>query len=67
MTKKQLMEILDRIDDDFEINIKLEREIPEEELANMLYPYPIETTDLIYNSYDIGYSGKKILIYFFEK
>ena len=61
MKKKELLKMLERIDDDFEIKFNYRKELKEEEL-DITYPMPYEYKNLSYNGYDIGYSSKVLSI-----
>ena len=42
-TVKDLRELIEQLDDDFVIDFGVRRKLTEEELKNMIYPYPYET------------------------
>ena len=39
-TVKDLRELIEQLDDDFVIDFRVRRKLTEEELKNMIYPYP---------------------------
>lgn len=44
-------------DDDFKLDVRIVREVPEEELKQRLYPYPWDMFDATIEI-DVGYSDK---------
>lgn len=54
------------LDDDFVLDVRFAREIPEEDLREMRYPYPWDLCDAIIEFSDIGYSDKVISIMVYE-
>ena len=50
------------LDDDFELDIRIMREVPKEELKNRSYPYPWDMYDGRMEFHDIGYSDKYFCI-----
>jgi hypothetical protein len=49
------------LDDDFTIEFRVRRRVPEEELKNRLYPYPYDTEYFDGVEYDdVGYSDKVV-------
>lgn len=44
-TVGDLRKILNNLDDDYKLDIRIMKEIPEEELAGRSYPYPWEMID----------------------
>lgn len=53
---------LSTLDADFEVVARITKEIPEEELQGMSYPYPFETAYYTLSVGDIGYSDKRIIL-----
>lgn len=54
-----LRKLIANLDDDFEIEFRVRRELTDDELKNQIYPYPYETE--YFNGIefdDIGYSDK---------
>jgi hypothetical protein len=59
--KKDLIKILERVDDDFEIELFHTTEIQKEELEGMSYPFPFTWDKFkIEEMRDIGHSDKVI-------
>jgi len=61
MNKKQLLEILKRVDDDFELKFTYNRELTKDELKSMKYRFPYELIPVNIEFSDIGYSSKQVL------
>lgn len=61
----ELKKILEFIDDDFDLEIGVSKEIPEEVLKTMQYPYPFvsEQCKIDEGYYDIGHSSKLVLLH----
>ena len=58
MKVKELKQFLNKLDDDFEIELNARKEIPEEKLKQMSYPYPYDRFKFEMELGDIGYSSK---------
>lgn len=56
----QLRKVIDHLDDDFRLEIRIMTEIPKEELVKSMYPYPWRHEDGKLEFHDIGYSDKVI-------
>jgi hypothetical protein len=53
----------EHLSDDFKIELRARKEIPEEQLLKMRYPYPFETFySKGFNFDDVGYSDKDVCI-----
>lgn len=68
LTVKQMKDFLNKFDesyDDFKLDITYCRELSEEELKGMLYPYPYQNIPVKFETddYDIGYSDKELCIF----
>lgn len=61
-TVGELREILNDLDDDYKLDIRIMKEIPEKELIGSSYPYPMEMIDGYLEFQDIGYSDKELCI-----
>ena len=62
-TVKGLRELIEQLDDDFAIQFIVRRKLSEEELKNMIYPYPYETECFEGIEFDdIGYSDKRLCL-----
>jgi hypothetical protein len=59
MKVKTLKEFINKLPDDFNININTSKHIPKEQLDKMTYPYPIERGSYEIEIGDIGYSEKQ--------
>ena len=60
MKAKELKALLEKVDDDFDINIIIYKKIPESELKDTIYPYPFMEEEINLEFCDIGYSSKLI-------
>lgn len=58
----ELKKVINNIDDDFTIDVRIVRELSEEELSGSNYPYPYEYTKANLEIGDIGYSDKDVFI-----
>ena len=58
----ELKKAIANIDDDFTIDVRIVRELSEEELSGSSYPYPYEYTKANLEIGDIGYSDKDVFI-----
>jgi hypothetical protein len=65
-TVGDLRKILNNLDDDYKLDIRIMKEIPEEELAGRNYPYPWEMIDGYLEFQDVGYSDKELCIGVYE-
>lgn len=65
-TVGDLRKILTDLDDDFELDIRIMKEIPKKELMKMSYPYPWSMIDGYLEFQDIGYSDKRLCIGVYE-
>nr|DAY49406.1 MAG TPA: NADH-PPase NADH pyrophosphatase zinc ribbon domain [Caudoviricetes sp.] len=61
-TIRELKKAIANIDDDFTIDVRIVRELSEEELSGSNYPYPYEYTKANLEIGDIGYSDKDVFI-----
>lgn len=59
----ELKKAISNIDDDFTIDVRIVRELSEEELSGSSYPYPYEYIKANLEIGDIGYSDKNVLIH----
>ena len=66
-TVGDLRKILNNLDDDYKLDIRIMKEIPEEELVGRSYPYPWNMIDGYLEFQDIGYSDKEPCIGVYEK
>lgn len=62
MTVKEFIEALSKYPEDFEINAQVIRELPEEEMEEMRYPYPYEYIESEIEIIDCSYSDKTVNI-----
>ena len=58
----ELKKAIATIDDDFTIDVRIVRELSEEELKDSSYPYPYEYIKANLEIGDIGYSDKDVFI-----
>ena len=58
----ELKKAIANIDDDFTIDVRIVKELSEEELSGSNYPYPYEYTKANLEIGDIGYSDKDVFI-----
>ena len=61
-TVGDLRKIIEDIDDDFKLDMRIMEEISEEELKGMSYPYPWNMYDDTLEFQDIGYSNKELCL-----
>lgn len=66
-TVGDLRKILKDLDDDFKLDIRIMKEIPEKELVGRKYPYPWEMIDGYLEFQDIGYFDRELCIGVYEK
>lgn len=58
----QLRKIIDNLSDDYEIEMRVRRELSDEELKECIYPYPYDTEYLTLEFDDIGVSDKVLCL-----
>ena len=58
----QLRKIIENLPDDFEIEMRVRRNLTDEELKNCRYPYAYDTEYLILEFDDIGVSNKVLCL-----
>ena len=63
MNISKLKQILSTVNDDFDVNIAVQKRISDIDLSKMSYPYPFEFEDCSINGYDIGHSDKTISLF----
>ena len=66
-TVGELRKILNDLDDNYKLDVRMMKEIPEKELIGRSYPYPQEMIDGYLDFQDIGYSDKELCIDVYEK
>lgn len=66
-TVGELRKILNDLDDDYKLDIRIMKKIPEKELIRKGYPYPWKMIDGYLEFQDIGYSDKELCIGVYEK
>ena len=66
-TVGELRKILNDLDDNYKLDVRMMKEIPEKELIGRSYPYPREMIDGYLDFQDIGYSDKELCIDVYEK
>ena len=56
----ELKKLIESVPDDFDFEVTVRKEIPEETLKTMSYPYPydLETCETKVGDYDIGWSSE---------
>lgn len=62
-TVGDLKKLIEQLDDDFAIEFRVRRKLPDDVLKNMRYPYPYDTDyfeDIEFD--DIGYSNKTLCL-----
>ena len=62
----ELKKAIEKIDDDFTIDVRIVRELSEEELKDSKYPYPYEYSKANIEIGDIGYSDNDVFINVYE-
>ena len=65
MKKTELLELLNKVDNDFEIDFRYNKLLREDEI-NPSYPLPYQQTSLGFETWDIGYSSKKLILFLKE-
>ena len=55
------------LDDDFKLDIRIMKEVSEEELSKRSYPYPWDICNGRMEFHDIGYSDKDLCIGIYER
>ena len=58
MKVRELREFIERLDDDFEIELLGKKKIPQEELDKMAYPFPYDIYKFELTTGDVGHSSK---------
>jgi len=58
MKVKELKQFLNRLDDDFNVELLGKKAIPQEQLDKMSYPFPYDRYRFELTTGDIGYSSK---------
>lgn len=66
-TVGDLRKITENISDDFKLDVKIMKEVTEEELKYRSYPYPWDMFDAELEFQDIGYTDKELCIGVYEK
>lgn len=61
-TVGQLKKIIENLSDDYEIEIRVRRKLTDEELKDMIYPYPYNTQYTILEFDDIGVSDRVLCL-----
>jgi hypothetical protein len=57
-----LKKIINKMDDDFKIEIRVRQKLSEAEIVKSLYPYPFHTDYTTLEFDDIGYSDKVLCL-----
>ena len=65
-TVGELRELLKDLDDDYKLDIRIMKAIPEKELKNSSYPYPWEMIKGYLEFQDIGVSDKELCLGVYE-
>ena len=65
-TVGELRELLKDLDDDYKLDIRIMKAIPEKELKNSSYPYPWNMIDGYLKFQDIGVSDKELCLGVYE-
>lgn len=63
----QLRELIKNMDDDFKLEVDIMTLIPDEDLAQMIYPYPWIREDAYIEYHDTGYSDKVVCFGVYKK
>ena len=66
-TVGDLRKIINDLDDNYKLDIRIMKEIPEKELIGRCYPYPWKMIDGYLEFQDIGYFDKELCIGVYEK
>ena len=65
-TVGDLRKIMEGLSDDFKLDIRIMKKVPEEELKQRIYPYPWDMEDGYLEFHDIGYSDRELCIGVYE-
>lgn len=65
-TVGELRELLKDLDDDYKLDIRIMKAIPEKDLKGSSYPYPWNMIDGYLEFQDIGYSDKELCLGVYE-
>ena len=65
-TVGDIRKMIDGLDDDFRLDIKIMKEVPKEELKHRTYPYPWDIEDGYMEFHDISYSEKELSVGIYE-
>ena len=65
-TVGELRKIINDLDDDYKLDIRIMKAIPEKELKNSCYPYPWEMIKGYLEFQDIGVSDKELCLGVYE-
>lgn len=61
-TVGQLRKVIENLSDDYEIEMRIRRNLSDDKLKNQLYPYPYETLYTTLEFDDIGVSDKVLCL-----
>ena len=65
-TVGDIRKMIEGLDDDFKLEIRIMKEVPEEELKQRRYPYPWDMEDGYMEFHDISYSEKELCVGIYE-
>ena len=65
-TVGDIRRMIEGLDDDFRLDIRIMKEVSEEELKHRIYPYPWDMEDGYMVFHDISYSEKELSVGIYE-
>lgn len=65
-TVGDIRKMINGLDDDFKLDIRIMKKVPENELKQRIYPYPLDMEDGCMEFHDISYSEKELSVGIYE-
>jgi len=66
-TVGDIRKMINGLDDDFKLDIRIMKKVPENELSQRLYPYPWDMEDGHMEFQDISWSEKEVSVGIYER